>query len=73
MSKQSKELKKQFIKLIEDIFDNYDKYSDSEKTAIKDQLLKIQNINSILEKYDTKSKSIWDTIMGWFDNATGKK
>lgn len=73
MSKQSKELKKQFIKLIEDIFDNYDKYSDSEKIAIKNQLIKIQNINSILEKYDTKSKSIWDTIMGWFDNATGKK
>lgn len=73
MSKQSKELKKQFIKLIEDIFDNYDKYSDSEKVAIKNQLIKIQNINSILEKYDTKSKSIWDTIMGWFDNATGKK
>ena len=73
MSKQSKELKKQFIKLIEDIFDNYDKYSDSERIAIKNQLIKIQNINSILEKYDTKSKSIWDTIMGWFDNATGKK
>ena len=73
MSKQSRELKKQFTKLIEDIFDNYDKYSELEKTAIKNQLLKIQNINSILEKYDTKSKNIWDAIMGWFDNATGKK
>ena len=59
--------------MIEDIFDNYDKYSDSEKIAIKNQLIKIQNINSILEKYDTKSKRIWDTIMGLFDNATGKK
>lgn len=73
MSKQCKELKKLFNKVIDDIFDNYDKYEVSEKEMIKEALLRLEDVNGIVEKYDKKTKGIWGTILEWFNNSVGRK
>ena len=71
MSKQSKNLKKAYSNVIDDIFDNFDKYTDEEKSLVQRELSHLENLNSLLEKYDKKSLFEW--IRGLFDNATGKK
>lgn len=74
MSKESKQLKKSYINLIEDIFDNFDKHSNEEKGKIQQELEHFENLNSILEKYDKKKpKSFFEKIMEYFRNAAGKK
>jgi hypothetical protein len=73
MSKQAKELKKAYEKVIEDIFDNYDKYTDDEKVKVQQQLKSLDSLNSILEKYDKKWRNPFQWIADLFNNATGKK
>ena len=73
MSKQSRELKKQFTKLVDDIFDNYDKYTVEEKSRVKNCFCQLKDLNSLLEKYDKKTKNIWIEIMENFGNAAGLK
>ena len=55
-----KELTKQFNVLIEDLLDNYDKYTDDEKAQIKELFKKASELNTILDKYDTKHKFDWN-------------
>ena len=55
-----KELTKQFNVLIEDLLDNYDKYTDDEKAQIKELFKKASELNTILDKYDIKHKFDWD-------------
>lgn len=55
-----KELTKQFNILIEDLLDNYDKYTDDEKAQIKELFKKASELNTILDKYDIKHKFDWD-------------
>ena len=71
MSKQSNALKKAFSKLIDDIFDNYDKYTEDEKQKIQTELLNLKVLNYILEKYD--KKTYFDKLRDLFRNAAGKK
>lgn len=74
MSKDCKQLKKLYKNLIEDIFDNFDSYTDDEKRRVKEELSHLEALNSILEKYDVKkSKSLFEMIAECFRNATGKK
>lgn len=74
MTNEIKQLKKSYIEVIEDIFDNYDKYPNDEKAKVKQQLDHLEKLNDILEKYDTKKKKKWfDKIKELWNNATGKK
>ena len=74
MANEIKQLKKAYIGVIEDIFDNYDKYTNDEKAKVKQQLDHLEKLNDILEKYDTKKKKKWyEKIADWWKNATGKK
>ena len=71
MSKKS-ELKKCFINLIDDIMDNYDKYSDEEKNEIKVFYEAAEKLNDKLESYDSK-KSILEKYLNAFKNFFGGK
>ena len=59
MKSEKKELIKKFKVVIEDLLDNYDKYTDEEKTQIKDLFQKVADLNTILDKYDVDVKFDW--------------
>ena len=59
MKSEKKELIKNFKAVIEDLLDNYDKYTDEEKAEIKELFQKVADFNRILDKYDIKTKFDW--------------
>ena len=59
MKTEKKELIKNFKALIEDLLDNYDKYTDEEKAQIKELFEKVADLNTILDKYDVEKKFDW--------------
>lgn len=71
MKKEKKELMKNFKAVIEDLLDNYEKYTDEEKAQIKEVFQKVADLNSVLDKYDTEKKSYWmeyvDSCSRYFD------
>ena len=60
MKKEKKELIKKFKVVIEDLMDNYEKYTDEEKAQIKEIFEKVADMNKILDKYDVDVKFDWD-------------
>ena len=56
---EKKELVKKFKILIEDLLDNYDKYTDEEKDQIKEIFQKAADLNTILDKYDIETEFSW--------------
>ena len=67
-----KELTKQFNVLIEDLLDNYDKYTDEEKAQVKELFNKAAELNAVLDKYDVEHKFEWKgyfvTLGQYLDN-----
>ena len=59
MKSEKKELIKNFKVVIEDLLDNYEKYTDEEKAQIKDLFQKVADLNTILDKYDVDKKFNW--------------
>ena len=59
MEKEKKALAKNFNALIEDILDNYEKYSEEEKVQIKELFQKASDLNVILDKYDIETEFNW--------------
>ena len=59
MKSEKKELIKKFKVVIEDLLDNYEKYTDEEKAQIKDLFQKVADLNTILDKYDADKKFNW--------------
>jgi hypothetical protein len=57
---EKKELVKGFKTIIEDLLDNYDKYTDEEKAKVKEIFLKASELNVILDKYDVEHNINWD-------------
>ena len=55
MKKEKKELLKKFKVVIEDLLDNYEIYTDEEKTKIKEIFEKVADLNKVLDKYDFNS------------------
>ena len=73
MKKEKKELVKKFKVVIEDLLDNYEKYTEEEKTQIKEIFEKAVALNTILDKYDQEKVSFWKEFAdayGQFFNAT---
>ena len=56
---EKKELVKKFKVLIDDLLDNYEKYTDEEKVQIKEIFQKTAELNTILDKYDVEAKFDW--------------
>ena len=73
MKNEKKELIKNFKVVIEDLLDNYEKYTDEEKAQIKEIFQKVAELNAILDKYDVEKKFDWQeyfTAVGrYFDSA----
>ena len=59
MKKEKKELVKGFKAVIEDLLDNYEKYTDEEKAQIKELFEKAVALNKILDKYDVEREAYW--------------
>lgn len=73
MQNEKKELLKNFKLLVEDLLDNYDKYTDEEKAALKELFENAAKLNAILDKYDIESKFNWNeylTNLGQYFSAT---
>ena len=60
MKAEKKELIKSFKAVIEDLLDNYEKYTDEEKAQIKEVFQKVVDLNTVLDKYDVEKKSYWE-------------
>ena len=71
MQDQKKELMKKFKALVEDLLDNYDKYTDEEKAQIKEIFEKVAELNAVLDKYDVETTFDWReyllTVGQYFD------
>lgn len=63
MKNEKKELIKNFNLVIEDLLDNYEKYSDEEKAQIKDIFDKVAELNKILDKYDIETEFNWNEYL----------
>lgn len=59
MKKERKELMKNFKIVIEDLLDNYEKYTAEEKQQIKEVFDKVAALNKVLDKYDVETKGSW--------------
>ena len=59
MKNEKKELTQNFKILIEDLLDNYEKYTEEEKAQIKELFEKASDLNVILDKYDIESEFSW--------------
>ena len=60
MKKEKKELIKKFKVVVEDLMDNYELYTDDEKTKIKEVFQKVAELNKVLDKYDIEKPSFWE-------------
>ena len=63
MKSEKKELIKKFKTVIEDLLDNYEKYTDEEKAQIKELFQKVADLNTILDKYDIETKFDWEEYL----------
>lgn len=57
---EKKELLKKFKVVVEDLLDNYEKYTDEEKAQVKEIFQKVVDLNVILDKYDIETKFNWE-------------
>ena len=60
MQNEKKEFIKKFKTVIEDLLDNYDKYTDEEKAQVKEIFQKVADLNKVLDKYDIELHFDWD-------------
>ena len=67
MEKEKKVLIKNFKTVIEDLLDNYEKYTEEEKVQIKELFQKIFELNAILDKYDIETEFAWQE---YFDSVS---
>ena len=63
MQKEKKELIKKFKVVVEDLLDNYEKYTDEEKAQVKEIFQKVSELNTILDKYDIDTKFDWEEYL----------
>ena len=59
MKTEKKVLLKNFKVVVDDLLDNYEKYTDEEKAQIKELFQKVADLNTILDKYDIETKFSW--------------
>lgn len=60
MKNEKKELLKKFKRVIDDLMDHYEEYTDAEKAQIKEIFQKTADLNTILDKYDIELEFDWN-------------
>ena len=72
MQENKKDLVKKFNVVVEDLLDNYDKYTDEEKAQVQEIFQKVAELNALLDKYDVKKGFDWEeyilAVGKYFDN-----
>ena len=63
MQNDKKELLKNFKLVIDDLMDNYEKYTDEEKAQVKEIFQKVADLNAIFDKYDIETKFDWNAYI----------
>ena len=66
MANEKKDLVKKFKALIEDIMDNFEKYTDEEKAQVREIFEKAAALNTVLDKYDDESKFTFGEYLAAF-------
>ena len=64
MKNEKKEFIKKFDVAIEDLLDNYEKYTDEEKAQVKEVFQKVADLNKLLDKYDVETNINWEKYWG---------
>ena len=64
MKNEKKEFIKKFDVAIEDLLDNYEKYTDEEKAQVKEVFQKVSDLNKLLDKYDVETNFNWEEYWG---------
>jgi len=72
MAKSKKEITKKLKEVVDDLMDNYDKYTDSEKLQVKEQMENMIKLNKSLDIYDPWITKVFDKIMDAFNDFFGK-
>ena len=67
MKTEKKTLLKKFKVVIDDLMDNYEKYTDDEKAQIKELFEKVAELNTILDKYDIDVKIDWEEYLSAYN------
>ena len=63
MANEKKELVKKFKVVIDDIMDNFEKYTDEEQAAVREIFEKVAALNTVLDKYDVEKKFDWNEYL----------
>lgn len=71
MQSEKKKLVKNFNSLIEDLFDNYEKYTDDEKAKVKEVFENASELNVILDKYDIEIDFDWQEYFNYVSRYLG--
>ena len=75
MANEKKELIKKFQKVVEDLLDHYEEYTDEEKAQVQEVFQKVADLNAVLDKYDVDFKIDWqeffDAASRYFDAFSG--
>lgn len=72
MAKSKKEITKKLKEVVDDLMDNYEKYTDTEKQQVREQMENMINLNKSLDKYDPWITRVFDKIMDAFNDFFGK-
>jgi hypothetical protein len=72
MKKEKKKLIKKFKAVIEDLLDNYEKYTEDEKNKIKDIFQKVADLNQVLDKYDIETSINWKEYLSVYNQYFDK-
>jgi DNA-directed RNA polymerase specialized sigma54-like protein len=72
MANSKKDITKKLKQVVDDLMDNYEKYNDSEKLQVQNQLKQMINLNKSLDKYDPWITRVFDSIMEAFNDFFGK-
>lgn len=72
MANSKKEITKKLKEVVEDLMDNYEKYNESEKEQVKNQMQQMINLNKSLDKYDPWITRVYDKIIEAFNDFFGK-
>ena len=62
MASEKKELIKKFQKVVEDLLDHYEEYTDEEKAQVQEVFQKVADLNTVLDKYDVDVKIDWQEL-----------
>ena len=75
MASEKKELIKKFQKVVEDLLDHYEEYTDEEKAQVQEVFQKVADLNAVLDKYDVDFKIDWQEFFiaagQYFDTFSG--